>query len=220
MEREEGADLLKKAGIIASLRGMDRDKLAVAAHWLYEGGILALEVPLNTVGAYYLIRDLRKQLPKKVQIGAGAVLDVADAKAALEAGASFLFTPGIDKKVIQFGRDMKVPVFAGALTPTEVMKAWKYQADGVRLFPAAAIGPAFAAEIKSELGHIPLIAAGGASRAQAAEYIRAGCDAVCIDHTAILHSSHDADAVRMASELAEEIHEAYRSVTSPSCMHV
>ncbi len=216
MERGEGGELLKKAGIIASLRGVDRERLAAAAHWLYEGGIHAMEVPLNTVGAYYLIRDLKKQLPKKALIGASAVLDVADAKAALEAGAAFLFAPGIDKKVIQFGRETRLPVYPGALTPTEVMKAWKYGPGGVRLFPAAAIGPAYAAEIKAELGHIPLIAAGGAGRAQAAEYIRAGCDAVCIDYTAILHSSEGADAVQMASELAEEIHDAFRSVESSS----
>jgi 2-dehydro-3-deoxyphosphogluconate aldolase/(4S)-4-hydroxy-2-oxoglutarate aldolase len=96
------------------------------------------------------------------------------------------------------------------------MKAWKYGPGGVRLFPAAAIGPAYASEIKAELGHIPLIAAGGAGRAQAAEYIRAGCDAVCIDYTAILHSSEGADAVKMASELAEEIHDAFRSAESSS----
>jgi 2-dehydro-3-deoxyphosphogluconate aldolase/(4S)-4-hydroxy-2-oxoglutarate aldolase len=177
---------------------------------LYEGGIHALEIPLNTVGAYYLIKDLRKQLPKKALIGAGAVLDVADAKAALEAGASFLFAPGTDKKVIQFGREENIPVYAGAVTPTEVIKAWKYGAGGVRLFPAASLGAAYAAEIRNELGHIPLVAAGGIGRAQAADYIRAGCDAVSIDCHAIIHSLDGADAVRMASELAMEVQGAIR----------
>lgn len=211
MERGEGTDLLRKTGIIASLRGMDRDRLALAAQWMYEGGIHAIEVPLNTVGAYYLIKDLRKQLPKKTLIGAGAVLDVADAKAALEAGASFLFSPGIDKKVIQLGLEEKVPVYAGVVTPTEVMKAWKYGSGGVRLFPAASLGPGYAAELKNELGHISLIAAGGIRRAQAAEYIRAGCDAVSLDCAAVIHALTGADAVRFAAELAEEAQEAFQS---------
>ncbi|WP_181592699.1 bifunctional 4-hydroxy-2-oxoglutarate aldolase/2-dehydro-3-deoxy-phosphogluconate aldolase [Paenibacillus sp. YN15] len=210
MERGEAAELLKKTGMIASLRGADRDRLAAAAQWLYEGGIHALEIPLNTVGAYYLIKDLRKQLPKKALIGAGAVLDAADAKAALEAGASFLFTPGIDKKVIRFGQDVKVPVYAGAATPTEVIKAWKYGAGGVRLFPAVSLGPGYAAELRHELGHIPLIAAGGIGRAQAAEYIRAGCAAVCLDCAAVTLGFSGADAVKLAAGLAEEIREALR----------
>lgn len=205
-------ELLRQSGMIASLRGMDRDRLDKAARQLYEGGIRAFEVPLNTVGAFYLIKDLRKELGKKAFVGAGAILDAGDAKAALEAGASFLSTPGIDKRVIQFGGEENIPVYAGGVTPTEVMKAWKYGPAGVRLYPAGPMGPDYALELKRGLGHIPLIAAGGIRRSQAADYIRAGCEAVCLDCIQITGGDTGGEAARKAASLAEEIRTAQRAL--------
>ncbi|MDF2922927.1 MAG: 2-dehydro-3-deoxyphosphogluconate aldolase [Paenibacillaceae bacterium] len=175
MEREEGLKLFGETRIMAMFRNVERDRVIPFAEALYDGGIRMIEVTLNSIGAYYVIKDLQKQLGKRVFIGAGAVCDAKDAKEALEAGASFLVAPYTDKRVVKFGQEERLPVYAGALTPAEVAKAWKSGVTGVSLFPAASLGAAYASELREALPHIPLLAAGGINEGNLAEYLRAGC---------------------------------------------
>jgi 2-dehydro-3-deoxyphosphogluconate aldolase / (4S)-4-hydroxy-2-oxoglutarate aldolase len=186
MDREEGLELFRETRIITIVRGVERDRILPLAEAVYEGGIRMLEVTLNTVGAYYMIKDLRKHFGKKMFIGAGTVLDTSDAKAAAEAGASFFVTPNTDKRVIQYGVDENIPVYPGALTPTEVAKAWKCGATAVKLFPASTCGgPSYVKELMGPLGHIPLLAVGGVNASNAADYIRAGCTGIGVGSSVI-----------------------------------
>lgn len=180
MDREEGLQLFEETRIIVIVRGIEREKIVPVAEALYEGGIRMLEVTLNTVGAYYMIKDLNKQLGRKMFLGAGTVLDTKDAEAALDAGASFLVTPNTDKRVIRFGLEENIPVYPGALTPTEVLKAWKSGATAVKLFPASAFGPGYVKELAGPYGHIPLVAVGGVNESNAADYFKAGCKGIGI----------------------------------------
>lgn len=180
MDREEGLELFEQTRTVVIVRGVERDKIIPLAEALYEGGIRMLEVTLNTVGAYYMIKDLHKQLGRKMFLGAGTVLDTSDAKAAAEAGASFFVTPNTDKRVIHFGQEENLPVFPGALTPTEVAKAWKCGATAVKLFPASTFGPGYVKELMGPYSHIPILAVGGVHEGNAADYLRAGCKGIGI----------------------------------------
>lgn len=185
MDREQGLELFEQTRIIAIVRGVDRERILPLAEAMYDGGIRMLEVTLNSVGAYYMIKDLVKHLGKTMFIGAGTVLDTKDAKAALEAGASFLVTPNTDKRVIHYGAEENIPVYPGALTPTEVVKAWKSGAAAVKLFPASAFGPGYVKELMGPLSHIPLLAVGGVHEGNAAAYLRAGCRGIGIGSSVI-----------------------------------
>jgi 2-dehydro-3-deoxyphosphogluconate aldolase / (4S)-4-hydroxy-2-oxoglutarate aldolase len=185
MEREQGLELFDQTRIVVIVRGVDRDRIIPLAEAMYEGGIRMMEVTLNTVGAYYMIKDLVKHLGKKMFIGAGTVLDTKDAKAAAEAGASFFVTPNTDKRVIQFGTEENIPVYPGALTPTEVVKAWKSGATAVKLFPASTFGPGYVKELMGPLSHIPMLAVGGVHEGNAASYLRAGCKGIGIGSSVI-----------------------------------
>jgi 2-dehydro-3-deoxyphosphogluconate aldolase / (4S)-4-hydroxy-2-oxoglutarate aldolase len=187
MERGEGLELLEKTRIMAIVSGVERDRVIPLTEALYEGGIRSLEVALHSVGAFYMIKDLKKHFGKKLFIGAGTVLDVKDAQTAVEAGASFFSAPNADKRVIQYGTEDHIPVYAGALTPTEVVKAWKAGAEAVRLFPVSTFGPAYVRELKDTLGHIPLLAAGGIHEGNAADYLRAGCKGIGMDAAQLYH---------------------------------
>lgn len=214
MNREKGLELLEATRTIAIVRGVDRADILRLADALWEGGLRVMEVTLNTVGAYYMIKDLRKKFGSRMFIGAGTVLDTKDAKAALEAGASFLVTPHADKRVIGFASDENVPVFPGAMTPTEVVKAWKAGATAVKIFPTASLGIGYVKELMGPLGHIPMLAVGGVNEHNAADYIRAGCRGIGVGSSivhmeSIRQGRFDAIAER-ASRLTAAVQAAVR----------
>lgn len=191
MNREEGLKLLDQTGIMTIVRGIDRSAILNVAEALYEGGIRVMEVALNTVGAFYMIKDLNKQFGKKMFIGAGTVLDTNDAKAALEAGAAFFVAPNTDKRVIGYACEENVPVFPGAFTPTEIVRAWKAGATAIKLFPTSSLGIGYVKELMGPLGHIPMLAVGGVHADNAADYLRTGCRGIGVA-SAVL----DLDAIR------------------------
>lgn len=178
MNREEAKRLLGETGISVICRGLEREKLSEWIEALYEGGIRILEVPLSEIGSFYMIKALQKRWGKHMLIGAGNVLDAGDARDAAEAGASFLAVPYADKRIMKYAGKKKLPVMAGAMTPSEAVAAWNAGADWIRLFPASRLGPGYARELVQMLGHIPLVAAGGIHAGNAADYIRAGCKGV------------------------------------------
>jgi 2-dehydro-3-deoxyphosphogluconate aldolase/(4S)-4-hydroxy-2-oxoglutarate aldolase len=108
-------------------------------------------------------------------IGAGTVLDSESARACVDAGARFIVSPALDLPTIETCSPLGVPVFAGALTPTEIVTAWRAGANAVKIFPANAVGGAtYLKSIKAPLPQIELLPTGGVSLTNAAEFIRAG----------------------------------------------
>ncbi|WP_274364866.1 bifunctional 4-hydroxy-2-oxoglutarate aldolase/2-dehydro-3-deoxy-phosphogluconate aldolase [Paenibacillus thermotolerans] len=170
-------DLLKRLTeekIIAIVRGIPEEKADAAASALYEGGIRLIEVTMNTPGALDFIRRWRKLFEGSMLVGAGTVLDVEMAKAAVAAGAEYLVTPNVDEAVIRYGAANCAGVFPGAMTPTEIVQAWKHGAAAVKLFPTASLGAKYIQELQGPLSHIPLIATGGVDIGNMEQYAKAG----------------------------------------------
>ena len=116
---------------------------------------------MTVPGAVEVIRELTKQ-NTEVLVGAGTVFRVETARRCLDAGAAFLTTPGLDLEIVNFALGREVVVFPGALTPTEVMAAWKAGSDFVKVFPCAANGgPSYIQALKAPFADVPLIASGG-----------------------------------------------------------
>lgn len=114
-------------------------------------------------------------------VGAGTVCDLAAARRCLDAGAQFLTSTGLDLEIVNFAVQKEVVVFPGAMTPTEVMAAWKARPDFVKIFPCAPLGgPAYIRALKSPFPHLPLIASGGVNQHTAGEFIQAGAAALGI----------------------------------------
>jgi 2-dehydro-3-deoxyphosphogluconate aldolase / (4S)-4-hydroxy-2-oxoglutarate aldolase len=175
MNSEQGLREIKQSRIIAIVRGIDEQHIESVAEALYLGGIKVMEITLNTPGALSMIAALQRNLGEKMYIGAGTVLDLEDAQKAITAGAAFLVTPNTDEEVIRFAKSKHIPIFPGAMTPTEIVKAWKAGATAVKLFPSASMGIAFIKELMGPLGHIPLMAVGGVTEANIKEFLSIGC---------------------------------------------
>jgi 2-dehydro-3-deoxyphosphogluconate aldolase/(4S)-4-hydroxy-2-oxoglutarate aldolase len=168
-----------KVPVIGILRGVDGPffKRLMAAS--FEAGLQAIEVTMNTEGAEEMIAANRPLVPEGKLLGAGTVRTRSEAERALAAGAMFLVTPNLDAEVMESARSRKVPVIAGAMTPTEVHAAWKAGAAMVKVFPCGTVGgPRYIRELRGPFEEIPLVAVGGVSRDNVADYFAAGARAV------------------------------------------
>lgn len=106
---------------------------------LCEGGLPVAEVTFRTDAAEESIKAMIKAFPQML-VGAGTVVNTEQAKRALDAGASFLVSPGISRSVVEFALDNKISIFPGTCTPSEVMIALEYNLPVVKFFPAKQYG--------------------------------------------------------------------------------
>jgi 2-dehydro-3-deoxyphosphogluconate aldolase/(4S)-4-hydroxy-2-oxoglutarate aldolase len=145
---------------------------------VYAAGIPVVEITLTVPGAFEVIGALANRFPD-MAVGAGTVLDDDLAQRAVGAGARFLTSPGFVPEVVAFANKMDVAVLPGALTPTEIIAAWKAGSDFVKIFPTSHVGGVqYVRALKVPLPQIPLIATGGVNQSTASEFILAGAAAI------------------------------------------
>jgi len=177
-KREEVNALIKRIGILPSVRVTSQDLAQFAAETVYSAGIPVVEITMTTPGALQLISDLAHRF-KDLAVGAGTVLDDDTARRCVDAGARFLTSPGFVPEVVSYAKKVDVVVFPGALTPTEVIAAWKAGADLVKIFPTGHVGGVqYLRALKVPLPQIPLIATGGVNQLTASDFILAGATAI------------------------------------------
>jgi 2-dehydro-3-deoxyphosphogluconate aldolase / (4S)-4-hydroxy-2-oxoglutarate aldolase len=180
MKRETVRSSIANIGIVPAIRLSSAEDTVFALNTLAESGIPIAEVTLTIPQALKIIADLACSKPDFV-VGAGTVLDVEAARRCLDAGAQFLSSPGLDPKIVEFASKHQVAVLPGALTPSEIMASWKAGADFVKIFPCSLHGgPSYIRTLRAPFPEIPLIASGGVTQENAAEYIQAGAVAVGI----------------------------------------
>jgi 2-dehydro-3-deoxyphosphogluconate aldolase/(4S)-4-hydroxy-2-oxoglutarate aldolase len=178
MKKEEVRARIEEIGILPSVRVTSRDLALFAAETVYAAGIPIVEITLTIPGALEVIGDLARRLPDLV-VGAGTVLDEESARRCVDAGAMFLTSPGLVRKVVAYAKLTGVTVLPGALTPTEVIAAWKAGGDFIKLFPTSQVGGSqYVRALRVPLPQIPLIATGGVNQLNASEFILAGASAI------------------------------------------
>ena len=178
MRKEAVHACIEEIGILPSVRVNDRELARFAAETVYAAGIPIIEITLTTPGALDVIGDIANRYPD-MAVGAGTVLDEALARRCVEAGARFITSPGFVPEVVAYAKKADVVVFPGALTPTEVIAAWKAGSDFVKIFPTAPVGGVqYIRALKVPLPQIPLIVTGGVNQVTAREFIVAGATAI------------------------------------------
>jgi 2-dehydro-3-deoxyphosphogluconate aldolase/(4S)-4-hydroxy-2-oxoglutarate aldolase len=179
MKREDVCRQVEKVGVVPVVRAPSAELAARAAEALVAGGLHVLEITLTVPGAIPLIRELSAALRDRAVVGAGTVLDATKAMECIDAGACFIVSPGLDLPTIARAHAYDVAVLPGALTPTEIVTAWKAGADFVKVFPCSALGGAkYVKQLRGPLPDVKLLPTGGVNAATAAEFIEAGAAAV------------------------------------------
>jgi 2-dehydro-3-deoxyphosphogluconate aldolase/(4S)-4-hydroxy-2-oxoglutarate aldolase len=172
---------IARGRVIAVGRHITASEAPRIGHALVAGGILAVELTLNAPEADALaaIEALAGSVSDgEVLVGAGTVLSVRAAARAVAAGARFIVSPHTDRELVAWCAEQDVPCFPGAFSPTEIHEAWSAGASAVKLFPAAAVGPAYLRQLAGPFPHIPVVPTGGVTAADAGAWIAAGAVAV------------------------------------------
>ncbi|GAA0286206.1 2-dehydro-3-deoxyphosphogluconate aldolase/(4S)-4-hydroxy-2-oxoglutarate aldolase [Gracilibacillus halotolerans] len=175
---QETFQQMKKTGVIAVMRNMTPDTILPVAKALKNGGVNVLEITVETPKVLSLIEMVKDEFDQDVLVGAGTVLDAETARAALMAGASFIFSPTVRKETIEITKRYGAVSVAGAFTPTEIVTAYESGADMIKVFPSSVLGPKFFRDVRGPLPHIPLMPTGGVDVNNVEDYIQAGAVAV------------------------------------------
>ena len=165
---------------VTVVRAPDAFDVLSLATALTRGGLRAVELTLTTPGILERLSAVPAAEFASVQatVGVGTVLTGAGASAAIDAGAQFLVTPGVNEPVATVAAQRGVPVIMGAFTPTEVMSAVHLGAAAVKIFPARAVGPTYLRDLLGPFPGLALIPSGGINAGNAADYLTAGAVAV------------------------------------------
>ena len=179
MNKSDVLQRIRDTGLIPVVRAESAELAMRAVEAINAGGVSVLEVTMTVPGAIGVIEYLAAAFEDKAVIGAGTVLDPETAQACIQAGAQFIVSPALNEETIALCRANDTAVFPGALTPTEVVRAWNAGADAVKVFPAGALGGAsYLKALKAPLPRIELIPTGGVSLKTAADFIKAGAMAL------------------------------------------
>jgi 2-dehydro-3-deoxyphosphogluconate aldolase / (4S)-4-hydroxy-2-oxoglutarate aldolase len=177
-KKEDIRARIEEIGIIPAVRVGSAEHARYAAEALTRSGIPVAEITMTVPGALEVISAVAQSIPEMI-VGAGTVLDVETAQRCLDAGAKFLTSTGFVPEVVDFAVKKSVLVISGALTPTELINAWKAGSNLIKIFPCAQFGGEnYIRTLKAPFPHVPLVAAGGVNQQTAFNYIVAGASAL------------------------------------------
>lgn len=178
--------------LVGILRGIRQEDLEEIIPTYIDAGLTTLEITMNTPGVQKILARAVDRFGNDLNIGAGTVCNREDLDRALSAGAQFIVTPVLNEAVVRNCVERNIPVFPGALTPSEIYQAWSWGATLVKVFPASAFGPGYIREVLAPLDQLQLMPTGGISLQNMAEYHRAGAKgfglgSLLFDKTLIRH---------------------------------
>ena len=173
-QKQRVLDTIEADGVVAVVRAKSSQSLVQVAQAIAAGGVRAIEITFTTPDTLEVIRAVRQACGDSNVIGAGTVLDSETARAAILAGAQFLVAPTLDLATIELCRRYSIPFMPGALTPTEVLRAWQAGADLIKIFPANVMGPRYLKDLAGPLPQARFTPTGGVDATTIGEYIKCG----------------------------------------------
>ena len=171
---------IEKEKVIAIVRGADADQCMKIAQALYEGGIRLMEITYNQKdpASFHTtantIRALVEEFEGRMLIGAGTVTTPELVDLTADAGGKFIISPDCYPDVIHRTLERDMVSIPGALTPSEIMTAHRCGADFVKLFPVAQLGIPYVKAVTAPISHVKLLAVGGVTENNIADYLSAG----------------------------------------------
>jgi 2-dehydro-3-deoxyphosphogalactonate aldolase len=164
-----------RRSIVAILRGLKPEEAADVTAAIFEAGIAAIEVPLNSPEPFRSIETIATSLPAEALVGAGTVLTAGDVDRLSDAGGRLLVSPNVDAAVLTRAAEHRMVTMPGVFTPTEAFQALALGASALKFFPASVLGPAGIAAIGAVLPKgVTVGVVGGVSDADFAAYAKVG----------------------------------------------
>lgn len=208
-------DIIKNHRFIAILRNVPLEKTKKTVKALYEGGIRIFEVTYNpskedTIYTVNKTFEIIKMLGDDISLCAGTVVKEEFVYAAKEAGVKCIVSPNSDEKIIKLTKELGLFSIPGAYTPTEIMNAYGWGADLVKIFPILPDNINYLKTVISPLSHIPFITTGGVRIDNAVDFLNCGAAAVAAGATLITPESLANDDYEAIKENAKKFTELCR----------
>jgi 2-dehydro-3-deoxyphosphogluconate aldolase/(4S)-4-hydroxy-2-oxoglutarate aldolase len=173
-------DLFNKMPVVGIIRNLSVEDINFVLPIYEQAGFTTIEITLNTPEALSVISSLSNQYKGELNVGAGTVCTLSDLTDAVNAGANFIVTPIFKAELIKKCVLMKLPIFPGAFSPTEIYEAWELGASMVKLYPASVVGPAYVSAVLAPLNKVKLMPTGGIHLSNMLAFMKAGATSLGI----------------------------------------
>ena len=180
MQKADLLNKLVKSGVVAVIRGDNKEQAIKTVDAVIEGGITAIELTFTVPGADEVISTLTEKYKDndKVIIGAGTVLEPTSARLAIINGAKFIVSPSFNKEVAKLCNLYCIPYTPGCLTPEEIQTALTYGADLIKVFPGNVAGMGAIKAFKGPFPYINIMPTGGVNLENMEKWFEAGASVV------------------------------------------
>jgi 2-dehydro-3-deoxyphosphogluconate aldolase/(4S)-4-hydroxy-2-oxoglutarate aldolase len=176
---ETTQQIIERVGLIPVLRARNAAQAHAVVKAMIAGGVTVVEVTMTVPGALDVLKELKSEYGAKLLLGSGTVTTAQEAEATIEAGAEFVVSPSFHPEVVAKTHELGKLSIPGALTPTEVITAWRAGADYVKIFPCSAVGGAsYLKSLVAPFPHLKLIPTGGVTLETATSFLEAGARAL------------------------------------------
>lgn len=169
-------DQFENMPIVGIVRGIAMEDFKQILPFYVKAGLTTIEVTMNTPEVESLIQYAVREYSGILNIGAGTVCSLSDLDCALDYGAQFIVTPLINEEVITRCVNIKIPIFPGALTPSEIYKAWSLRASIVKIYPAGNFGASYIKNVKAPFDKVRMMPTGGISLNNMQSFLEVGVD--------------------------------------------
>merc|ERR1719217_1087593 len=175
---EKVMETFKKYRACAVLRTPKAEQCAPAMQAAIDGGFDIVEFTLTTPGCLDQVANFRAKYDGKVMVGCGTVMDIPDAKAAMDAGAEFLVAPCLVPEVVTWAALNNIVIIPGCQTPSEAHAAFKAGAPIQKIFPGVAGGSAWVKAVSAALPMLKLNPTSGVDLDNAGEFLKNGANSI------------------------------------------
>lgn len=203
---------LEEDVFVAAVRAGSLDQARRVAWAVIEAGIRVVEITFVVPDAPLLIEELVAKAPQGTIIGAGSITKAEQAKVAIGAGASFIVSPIRELELVRVCHRVRVACVLGALTPTEIVDAFRAGADQIKVFPVGLVGgPRYLQQVLGPLPGLPLMASGGVTLDNFREYMSAGATSLVLGSDMLNPAWIEAGNYESITRRAEEYLAALRA---------
>lgn len=174
-------EVLKKIqslGLMAVIRASGPQEVERIVEALVAGGVTGIEVTFTTPDALEAVEDLADQYGDRIVLGMGTLTRPEHARQAREVGAQFLVSPHIEEELARAMAETQLPYMMGALTPTEIVRAYRLGCRVVKVFPGSLVGPGYLKSLRGPYPEVAVMPTGGVNLDNLADWMAAGAFAV------------------------------------------
>lgn len=211
MKKVEILSKLEAAGVIAVVRGKNKDEAIKAINAIIAGGIKGIELTFTVPNAEEIIKEIAKKYAdqKDVIIRAGTVLDAFTARIAIMAGAEYIVSPSFDRQTAEICNLYQIPYLPGCMTISEMKEALKAGADIIKLFSGSAFGPSIVKGYKAPFPQLNIMPTGGVSLDNIVDWFKVGVVAVGVGGNLLAHVEKGdfEEVTRIASKYMDKFRE-------------